>query len=90
MDFLLLLPDHRRVVIEIDGRHHFSAEDGTASLEKYSDMMTADRDLRHAGYELYRFGANEVCGSNATAKISRFLSKLMSVGDGSQTRGAGS
>lgn len=77
MDFLLLLPEHRRIVIEIDGQHHFCDESNRPSLTKYSEMMSADRELRLSGYELYRFGANEVCGGGAEERISRFLSRLL-------------
>ena len=65
MDFLLLLPHRNRVVIEIDGPHHFSESNGEASLEKYAEMVRADRDLRLLGYEIYRFGTNELVGAGA-------------------------
>ncbi len=77
MDFLLLLSNHRRVVIEIDGKQHFATDDGLASLEKYAEMVSADRQLSLSGYELYRFGANEVCGAGSQSKISGFLTKLL-------------
>ena len=56
MDFLLLFSDAGRVVVEVDGSQHF-AEDGKPSLARYADMVAADRDLRLAGYEVYRFAA---------------------------------
>jgi hypothetical protein len=58
MDFLLLLRDGARVVIEIDGKRHY-AEGDIASPRLYAEMMAEDRRLRLAGYELYRFGAAE-------------------------------
>ncbi|MBK8132580.1 MAG: hypothetical protein IPK48_07630 [Gammaproteobacteria bacterium] len=61
MDFLLLFSDTGRVVVEVDGSQHF-AEDGKLSLARYAEMVAADRDLRLAGYEVYRFGANELTG----------------------------
>jgi very-short-patch-repair endonuclease len=75
MDFLLLLPNSQRVVIEVDGSQHFSRDD-KPSLAAYSEMVGADRDLRLAGYEVYRFGSNEVVGQNAAALIERFFDRL--------------
>lgn len=75
MDFLLLLPGRQRIVIEVDGKHHFSESD-RPSLKIYSDMMSADRELRLAGYEVYRFGANELVGDGAEMKAIDFFEKL--------------
>jgi hypothetical protein len=59
MDFILLLDQHVRVVIEIDGVHHYTRHDGMASPHNYANMLAEDRRLRLAGYELYRFGGAE-------------------------------
>jgi very-short-patch-repair endonuclease len=59
MDFLLLLPDRSRVVIEVDGKQHY-AEDDVASPRRYAEMVAEDRRLRLAGYEVYRFGGAEL------------------------------
>lgn len=75
MDFLLLLPNNQRVVIEVDGAQHFS-RDGEPSLDAYAQMVAADRDLRLAGYEIFRFGANELVGVGAVAVIKRFFDRL--------------
>lgn len=75
MDFLLLLPNRQRVVLEVDGTQHFS-KDGEASLPLYSQMVSADRALRLAGYEIYRFGANELVGTSAGATIESFFDAL--------------
>lgn len=75
MDFLLLLPGRQRIVIEVDGKHHFSEND-RPSLKAYADMVSADRELRLAGYEVYRFGANELVGDGAEPRIADFLEKL--------------
>jgi hypothetical protein len=72
MDFLLLLPGRQRIVLEVDGRHHFSENDHP-SLEIYADMVSADRELRLAGYEVYRFGANELVGEGAESRVAVFL-----------------
>lgn len=59
MDFLLLLPHLQRVVIEVDGLHHYST-DGQPDTKKYADNMHGDRDLKLSGYEVFRFGAAEL------------------------------
>lgn len=69
MDFLLLLPNGVRVVVEVDGKHHFADEKGRASPTKYSAMVAADRDLRLAGYEVYRFGATELNTDEGVAAV---------------------
>lgn len=63
MDFLLLLPGGVRVVIEVDGVQHYSNKEGgrdIASPSDYAQMVSADRDLRLMGYEVYRFGGAEL------------------------------
>lgn len=75
MDFLLLLPGRQRIVLEVDGKHHFSEND-QPSIRVYADMVSADRELRLAGYEVYRFGANELVGNGAEARIADFFEKL--------------
>ena len=78
MDFLLLLPNKQRVVIEVDGAHHFT-RDGEPSLVAYAEMVSADRDLRLAGYEIYRFGANELVGEASLKVIEHFFDRLWSL-----------
>jgi very-short-patch-repair endonuclease len=75
MDFLLLLANGHRIVIEVDGSQHFSRE-GKPSLELYAQMMRADRELRLTGYEVYRFGANELVGETASGVITSFFDQL--------------
>lgn len=64
MDFLLLLASGVRVVLEIDGQHHYGDSDTEgrfrANASKYAAMASEDRRLRLAGYEVYRFGAGEL------------------------------
>jgi hypothetical protein len=64
MDFLLLLPADARVVLEVDGIHHYSDKEGKPSPEEYARMAAADRDLRLSGYEMYRFGGKELMKAN--------------------------
>ena len=66
MDFLMLLASGVRVVLEIDGQHHYGDEEPEpgghyrASASKYAAMAAEDRRLRLSGYEVYRFGALEL------------------------------
>lgn len=76
MDFLLLLPGGVRIVIEVDGQHHYATDDGRASPQQYSDMVAADRLLRLSGYEVYRFGGYELGQSGAEEMLVRFFRAL--------------
>jgi very-short-patch-repair endonuclease len=58
MDFLMLLPNNQKVVIEIDGIQHYSI-DGKAKPAIYAEMVEEDRKLKLAGYNLFRFGTAE-------------------------------
>ncbi|MCW1100024.1 MULTISPECIES: AbiJ-related protein [Streptomyces] len=61
MDFLLLLPFGQRVVLEVDGVQHYTRDNGrTPDTAKYADMAAADRDLKLRGYEVFRFGHDEL------------------------------
>ena len=61
MDFLLLLPHGQRVVLEVDGSHHYASPDGTRPAPaRYAALARADRELKLSGYEVFRFGATEL------------------------------
>lgn len=60
MDFLMLFSHEARVVIEVDGKQHYTDNSGRGDPDQYAAMMEADRDLRLSGYEVYRFGASEL------------------------------
>jgi hypothetical protein len=49
---------------------------GSASLDTHAVMVAADRELRLAGYEVFRFGANEVVGGQAAGPIGSFFMRL--------------
>ncbi len=82
MDFLLLLPSKVRVVVEIDGKHHY-AEGDRADPRRYAQMVSEDRRLRLTGYEVYRFGGQEFVGTTGTW-ILAFFDELLAIhlGDG--------
>jgi hypothetical protein len=73
MDFLLLLPQRQRIVVEVDGRQHYADDNGRAAPERYAEMMKEDRALRLAGYEVYRFGAKELMNGQTSRELARGL-----------------
>ena len=75
MDFLLLFSNHIRVVLEVDGKQHY-AEQEQASPQKYAAMVSEDRRLRLAGYEIYRFGGYELQGEAGRQIIANFFRAL--------------
>jgi hypothetical protein len=82
MDFLLLLDRHRRVVLEVDGIQHYANEDGSASPARYAEMVAADRELRLAGYEVYRFGGTEIVDrGQASGMLDKFFDALLTTPD---------
>ncbi len=77
MDFLMLLPHDNRVVIEIDGKHHYSLRNGQASPELYAEMVAEDRRLKLTGYDVYRFGGYEFVHPEKASDIIRaFFSRV--------------
>lgn len=92
MDFLLMLEQGVRIVIEIDGRRHYAAQDPhvpdryIASAQRYAEMVAEDRRLRLLGYEVYRFGGFEFLdvdveqrkvGANAQQRVAEFFDRLL-------------
>jgi very-short-patch-repair endonuclease len=75
MDFLILFSNSERVVIEVDGKHHY-ADGDKASPQKYSEMVAEDRKLRLQGYEVYRFGGYELREPNGQELIASFFEQL--------------
>ena len=76
MDFLLLLPVGVRIVVEVDGAHHYANTEGRADVSRYATMMAGDRDLRLAGYDVFRFGAAELSGMRAAEAVMSFFTQL--------------
>ena len=65
MDFLLLISPSTRIVLEVDGKHHYSDKTGRADPSAYAEMVAADRNLRLCGYDVYRFGGSELQENSA-------------------------
>jgi len=91
MDFLLMLENRVRIVIEVDGRQHYATPDPKsgayiADPTLYAKTCLEDRRLRLLGYEMYRFGGSEfmdsdpktsVIGPRSEATISDFFEKIL-------------
>ena len=75
MDFLLLLPRGQRVVLEVDGEHHY-ASNGRPDPRAYADTMRGDRDLKLAGYEVFRFGTHDLDEQRAEPLLRTFFTDL--------------
>ncbi|WAJ42856.1 hypothetical protein OK015_16475 [Mycobacterium sp. Aquia_216] len=76
MDFLMLAGPER-IVIEVDGAHHYAHPDGRRDPVRYAAMMSADRDLRLSGYEVFRFGAEDLRDPvRATPMLTDFFQTL--------------
>ncbi|MGW3157054.1 hypothetical protein [Streptomyces sp. NPDC001089] len=75
MDFLLLLPNRVRVVLEVDGQQHYSI-DGKASPRLYAQMVSEDRQLSLSGYDVYRFGGHELDRNNGPRIVAGFFREL--------------
>lgn len=80
MDFLLLLAHGARIIVEIDGQQHYSTGTQTSakpSPEEYARTARSDRNLRLAGYEVYRFGGYEFRDESACGSmIDEFFTRL--------------
>lgn len=80
MDFLLLLDRRLRVVLEVDGVQHYADREGRASPPRYAEMVSADRELRLAGYEVYRFGGHEIADRHRAADVlDKFFDDLLGI-----------
>ncbi|WP_225884568.1 hypothetical protein [Streptomyces sp. fd1-xmd] len=78
MDFLLLLPHGQRIVLEVDGSQHYTRDRGQRpDTAKYAETMAADRDLKLRGYEVFRFGHDELKDATAArGLLEQFLPAL--------------
>jgi hypothetical protein len=78
MDFVLLLPNGVRIVIEVDGKQHY-ADGDVASPPRYAEMVAEDRALRLLGYEVFRFGGYELRRPDALTIVRKFFDDLFTV-----------
>ncbi|MEU5900207.1 hypothetical protein [Streptomyces venezuelae] len=80
MDFLMLLPGRRRIVLEVDGSQHYTDNRGrNPSPHRYAATMAADRELKFLGYHVYRFGHAELQDLQAARPlVTDFFARLLS------------
>jgi hypothetical protein len=76
MDFLLLPGGPTRIVVEVDGKQHYATDNGVASPTRYAEMVSEDRRIRLAGYEVFRFGGGELQGASGEQNVRDFFDKL--------------
>ncbi|MEW9267864.1 hypothetical protein AB1207_24250 [Kineococcus endophyticus] len=76
MDFLMLLPGNARIVIEVDGRQHYSDGD-RPSPERYAATVRGGRQLQLSGYHVHRFGGAELIGEHARLTVQEFFDALL-------------
>lgn len=80
MDFLLLLRGGHRIVLEVDGRQHYSKEENGKDIAKpalYAEMVAEDRRIKLRGYEVFRFGGYELMNeASAGPLLDEFFLKL--------------
>lgn len=74
MDFLMLI-NGKRLIIELDGKQHYSDKDGP-SPKKYAKMVEYDRKMKLLGYDVYRFGGYEFIQPNYESKLHDFFKKI--------------
>jgi len=74
MDFLLMLENRVRIVIEVDGRQHYATADPQsgayiADPTLYGKTCLEDRRLPLLGYEVYRFGGSEFMDTDPKTSV---------------------
>jgi hypothetical protein len=69
MDFLLLTPNHHRIVVEVAGISHYTDERERPSPTRYAQNAQLDRDMRLRGYEVFRFGGAELQSDEQAAPM---------------------
>lgn len=75
MDFLILWKG-KRIIIEIDGKQHYSDEKGASDPKKYSEQVAYDRKMKFLGYEIYRLGGYELMENTYEDVINKFFNDL--------------
>lgn len=79
MDFLMIFSMSERVVIEIDGEHHYS-KNSKPSPKLYAKMVSAQREMSLCGYDVFRFGGYEFLNKKeciVLQEVKDFLTRLM-------------
>ena len=74
MDFLMIISHSARIVIEIDGKQHYSTN-GAADPKLYSEMVKAQREMSLYGYDVYRFGGYEFINADTNTEAKKLVIK---------------
>lgn len=53
-----------------------TGQSGCADVQRYAHMVKADRELKLAGYEVFRFGAAELQAPTTKADVKAFFDAL--------------
>lgn len=82
MDFLMIFSEAQRVVIEIDGVQHYADyihgnSRHYASVDIYAEMVSAQREMTLAGYDVYRFGGKELYDASVGKNIIKGFFKML-------------
>lgn len=90
MDFLLLMNQRARTVIEVDGIQHYARQVEALTMQRpgtvwladpgrYASMVAEDRQLTLQGYDVYRIGGHELRNHAAgEAMLTDFFTRLLS------------
>ncbi len=70
MDFLLLLPGGSRIILEIDGKQHYS-RNGEPCPDTYAVTARSHRVLHLLGYDVYRFAGIELNSKEKAHRIAQ-------------------
>ncbi|MFE4976015.1 DUF559 domain-containing protein [Kitasatospora sp. NPDC056651] len=70
MDFLILLPNGIRVIVEVDGPQHYS---GTKAVD---GTVRGDRELKLRGYDVWRVTTSELRRQSIPAFVERFFTNI--------------
>ena len=77
MDFLILGPNNQRIIIEVDGKTHYTDSHGKPSPQVYAQNTRYDRTMQLRGYTIYRFGALELdTDTDAELTLAQFFSDM--------------
>ena len=76
MDFLLIT-ENKAIVLEVDGKQHYSDESGVVNTRKYAEMVREDRKIKLLGYDVYRFGGYEFNNPRVDRELFTFFEELL-------------
>jgi hypothetical protein len=72
--------------LDIDGPQHIQPDGGKSAFQVYQEQLEADRALVLDGYEVYRFGADEVARTSAAKMLDDFFKHVLRITELGNTR----